>query len=592
MVFVALLITQFVLAPFAGAQQTGNQSFDVSLEVAEGELAGAILLPKGSGPWPVVLILAGSGPTDRDGNSSIVPGKNNSLKQLAEGLAQQGVASLRTDKRGVGGSASAVVSESDMRIGLFVNDASQWIKLLQSDDRFTSVTVAGHSQGSQVGMNAVWLSGADGFVSLAGPGRPILDVLREQLSKSLSIRARVKANAIMEELDAGRLVPEPPIELTILFRPSVQEFLISWQRLDPVKDLARLSCPVAIVQGLTDLQVTQHDALLLHDAKPASTLLLLPGLNHLFKPVEGDNPMVHQMSLANPELMFSPEAVAAVVALTAEADVFHKIWNAALDRALNYNENRWYGIPSENFIWGTKHDQDPLGHRLAAWIVNVADESKSYKFGLAEGGYVTDGMLTSGGQDDCVSFMYRTTELARATDMRTSFSWALRTRFAGAHPDSVVGADGRVNYDRPEHLDYSLDMIRSGIWGRDDTAEVGLAVVDSLGTSRYPAGSFAWVAAEDLDTSKLQAGDVVWFVLNPDDKKARGLRDEYGLVIGHLGLMSRSGQDDPLQVFHAASKDLPGEYEGGRVVAVDLSTYLRRVERYAGVMVTRLGETR
>ena len=184
--------------------------------------------------------------------------------------------------------------------------------------------------------------------------------------------------------------------------------------------------------------------------------------------------------------------------------------------------------------------------------------------------------------------MYRSIELARARNYRDNLSWALRTRFAGAHPDSVVGKDGRVDYDRPEHLDFSLDMIRSGIWGRDISAEVGAIVVDSLGTQRYPAGSFAWLPADHLDLAQLQRGDIVWFVLNPAQEKARKLRDDYGLVVGHIGIMGESWAGDSLALFHAASKDLSGEYKGGRVVSVDLETYLNRVERYAGVIITRL----
>jgi len=568
------------------------ESFDITMQVDKGELAGTILLPEGDGPWPVVLILAGSGPTDRDGNQPKLPGKNNSLKQLAEGLAEQGVASLRTDKRGVGGSASAAKSEYEMRFGFFVADARQWINLLQGDDRFTSVTVAGHSQGSQVGMNAAWLAGADGFVSLAGPGRPILTVLQEQLAASLSIRTLVKAEAIIEELEAGRLVPEPPTEMTIFFRPSVQEFLISWQHFNPVSDLARLSCPVAIIQGLNDLQVKEEDALLLHEGRPGSTMLLLPGINHLFKPVDGDNPIVHQMSLTNPELEFSSEAVNAVVALTAQADEYHKVSNEALDRALKFNYGPEPVNPVDGPSWEDSSETESLEYRLNKWIGEGANESKGYKFGLAEGGYVAEGQLVSKGEYDCVSFMYLTTERARSNGLRDSISWALRTRFAGAQPDSVVGPDGRVNYDRPEHLDYSLDMIRSGIWGRNITSEVGQTLDDTLGTSRYPGGSFAWLPTENLDSSKLQPGDVIWFVLNPDDGKAAKLRDEYGLVVGHIGMMGNSREGDSLKVYHAASKDLPGEYEGGKVVSVDLEVYLQRVDRYAGIMVTRLEDYR
>ncbi len=564
------------------------ESTEVTIQVANGELAGTILLPQGEAPWPVVLILAGSGPTDRDGNQPMLPGKNNSLKQLAEGLAQRGVASLRVDKRGVGGSVSAIVSESEMRFGFFVNDATQWTRLLMEDERFSSVTIAGHSQGSQVGMNAAWLAGADGFVSLAGPGRPILTILKEQLAASLSVRTRVKANAIIEELEAGRLVPEPPTEMTIFFRPSVQEFLVSWQRFKPAIDLNRLSCPVAIVQGLNDLQVTEEDARLLHDVKPEATLVLLPEFNHLFKKIEGSNPIVHQMCLTNPELIFSAEAIEAVVAVTVRAEEFRQVWNGALDRAMKFNKKGWTGIPEKGVVWGTDQQEAALANRLDDWLNSRYNGKTDYKFGLAEDGYASEGRLYAGGQYDCVSFMYETTELARAGNRRDSLSWALRTRFAGADPDQVVRADGSVNYDHPEHLDYSLDMVRSGIWGRDVSAEVGLAEVDTLGTSRYEANSFAWVPAENLDETKLQAGDVVWFVLSPDDKKARNLRDDHGLVIGHLGLMSSDSSTGTLRLLHAASSDLSGEYKGGQVASVDLAVYLKRVERYAGIIVTRL----
>ena len=578
------IIITVVFLCFMARQSPAAVSTDVQLEVSNGQLGATLLRPDGSGPWPVVLILAGSGLTDRDGNTPNIPGKNNSLRQLAEGLARQGVASLRTDKRGVAGSQSAALSEKNLRFNHFINDAVQWVFWLQNDSRFSSVSIAGHSQGAQVGMSAAWLSGADGFVSLAGSGRPILEVLREQLHDSLNIRSRVKANALLEELEAGRLVPDPPTELTILFRPSVQEFLISWQHQNPQQSLGRLSCPVTIIQGLNDLQVSETDARLLHEAKPGATLLLLPGVNHIFKPVEGDNPVVHQMALANPDLVFSQDAIDAVVSLTVQADIFHQQWNAALDRVEKYNADRW---SNEDYLPDDDPTQ-PIGPKISNRAVNREKGTTSYLFGLAEGGYVTEGRLLTGGNDDCVSFRYRCTELARAQTKRENYSWALRTRFAGAAIGSIVGPDGRVDYDSPEHLDFSLDMIRSGIWGRDVSAAVGEVQADAIGTSRYPAGSFSWIPAEKLDQARLKQGDIVWFVLNPENKKARKLRDEYGLVVGHIGVMAKCGNDDQLCLLHAASSDLSGQYEGGQVVSVDLSIYLERVERYAGVFVTRL----
>ncbi len=554
---------------------------EVSLQVPEGRLAGTLLVPDGDGPWPVVLILSGSGQVDRDGNLLRIPGQNNSLRQLAEALAENGVASLRIDKRGIGGSESAAVPENKKRFGQFIDDAVLWTTMLQVDSRFSSVSIVGHDQGAQVGMNAAWIAAADGFVSLAGPGLPLLEILREQFKESLPIRSRVKAESVIAALESGKTVPEPPTEMTIFFRPSLQEFLISWHRYDPYRDLGRLSCPVSIIQGLNDLQVDRTSAEFLQEAKPEAALVLIPGVNHIFKMVLGDNPVVHQTTLTNPDLQFSPEAIAAVLTLTEAAEVFHKVWQKALDRLAAHNSRGWL-LPNESY------DSEPIPLAIGRWAVFQEKESAGYRFGLADGGYVSEGSLILDEHHDCVSLMYRCTELARARDYRGNLSWALRTRFAGADPNSVVDEDGRVDYDRPEHLDFSLDMIRSGIWGRDISSEVGGTVVDSKGTSRYPPGSFAWVPTDSLVGEKLQSGDIIWFVLNPDHEKALKLRQDYGLAIGHIGLMAINPESGALELYHAASKDLPGQYQGSQVVSVDLATYLERVERYGGVMVSRL----
>jgi hypothetical protein len=149
----------------------------------------------------------------------------------------------------------------------------------------------------------------------------------------------------------------------------------------------------------------------------------------------------------------------------------------------------------------------------------------------------------------------------------------------------VVDAAGRVDYDRPEHLDFSLDMIRSGHWGRDVTPQLTGAVPDSAGTSRYPAGSFLTVPGQELVESELREGDVAWLVLDPTHEAAGRLRREYGLAIGHIGIVVL--EDGRPWLVHAASSDLDGWYEGGTVVTVPLKVYLERVERYSAVMITR-----
>lgn len=124
----------------------------VTLETLTGTLYGTLELPGGPGPYSVALIHPGSGPTDRDGNSALVPGKNDSLKLLAEGLVEQGIASLRIDKRGVGESAAAAPSETALRFETYVADAVAWLGKLRDDERFGDLYVIGHSEGSLIGM--------------------------------------------------------------------------------------------------------------------------------------------------------------------------------------------------------------------------------------------------------------------------------------------------------------------------------------------------------------------------------------------------------------------------------------------------------
>src|SRR5260221_5488202 len=156
-----------------------------TLKTSTGDVFGTLELPAAKQPVPVALIIAGSGPTDRNGNSPALPGSNNSLKMLADGLAARGIASLRYDKRGIAASRAAMTSEADLRFNNFIEDAEAWIKQLRADKRFSTITVIGHSEGSLIGMVAAREAGADGYVSLEGAGRKAQDILAEQLKSQL-----------------------------------------------------------------------------------------------------------------------------------------------------------------------------------------------------------------------------------------------------------------------------------------------------------------------------------------------------------------------------------------------------------------------
>lgn len=283
----------------------------LTLATPTGNLGGTLCVPAGNGPFPLAVIIAGSGPTDRDGNSILLPGKNNSLLMLAEGLAVHGVASLRYDKRGIGASRQALQSEADLRFEMGADDAAAWVKKLRSDPRFSTIVVVGHSEGSLLGMLAARRAPADGYVSIAGAGRAADKVLREQLAKQLPPALLAEANRALDTLLAGHTVASPPQALMVLFRPSVQPYLISWLKVDPQVEIARLTIPALIVQGTLDGQVLPSEAHLLAAAQPKATLVLIDGMNHVFKRVAADA-AAQQASYSDPTIPVAPELITAI----------------------------------------------------------------------------------------------------------------------------------------------------------------------------------------------------------------------------------------------------------------------------------------
>ncbi len=253
---------------------------EITLKTATGSLYGTLTLPSKL-PAPVVLIIAGSGPTDRNGNSGVI--QPNSYALLAAALAARGIASVRYDKRGIAASRAAGPSEVDLRFDMYVDDAAAWVHMLAADKRFSKIVVAGHSEGSLVGMIAVQRAPASAYVSLEGAGRPAPVVLREQLKPKLPAALYAQADATMTQLSHGHTVPNPPVELASLFRPSIQPYLISWFAYDPAAEMAKLTIPATIVQGTADIQVSITDAHLLKHADPSATLLIVQGMNHMLK---------------------------------------------------------------------------------------------------------------------------------------------------------------------------------------------------------------------------------------------------------------------------------------------------------------------
>lgn len=264
---------------------------------------------------PLLLIIPGSGPTDRDGNN---PGgiKAASYRLLAQGLAARGIDTVRIDKRGLFGSAAAVANPNAVTIGDYAQDVASWVKTWRAATGAPCIWVAGHSEGGLVALAAgQGAPGICGLVLLSTAGRPLGQVLREQLQRNVPDKSQLEvAMSAIDTLEAGRRVDTTGMSpmWAPVFRPAVQGYLIDAFALDPARLIAEAKHPVLILQGERDLQVGVADAERLHRAAPASTLVLLPDTNHVLKTVASDDRAANLAAYADPDLPLAPGVVDAV----------------------------------------------------------------------------------------------------------------------------------------------------------------------------------------------------------------------------------------------------------------------------------------
>ncbi|HBX55430.1 alpha/beta hydrolase [Pseudomonas sp. UBA2684] len=283
----AFLLTLPLLAGLAQAAPHTILQRPVSLTTDQGTLHGTLVQPQSDQPVAVALLIAGSGPTDRDGNNP-AGGHNDSLKRLAQTLAKHGIASLRYDKRGVAASRAATPDERNLSVEQYVADAAAWGRQLKADPGFDRLILIGHSEGALIASLAAPEASADALIALAGSSRPIDQVLREQLHYRLPPTLLAQSTVLLDRLLAGQVTSEVNEELQVLFRPSVQPYLISLFRHNPSEAFARLAIPALIVQGSHDIQVGVADAEALHAAKPDAELLIVEGMNHVLRIVPLD----------------------------------------------------------------------------------------------------------------------------------------------------------------------------------------------------------------------------------------------------------------------------------------------------------------
>lgn len=252
---------------------------------------------------PLVIIIQGSGPTDRNGNQPFL--QNNSLKQLATGLAEEGISSFRYDKR-ISQVLKGKISEQDLRFDDFVEDAVAALDYFKQQNSFGKIVVLGHSQGSLVGMLAA-KDRADAFISIAGAAQPLDSILIEQIGQQMPQLKENVSQTLQELKKTGSSTSYNPA-LQAIFRPSVQPFLVSWMKYDPQEEIKKLEIPVLLINGSNDLQIAASEAEQLQKAAPGAKLVIIEKMNHVLKKIEGDQ-LENSKSYNEPSRPLHPELV-------------------------------------------------------------------------------------------------------------------------------------------------------------------------------------------------------------------------------------------------------------------------------------------
>ena len=266
----------------ATAQNKAYNSEDLSITPL---IDGTLIIPETAEKLPLAIIIGGSGPTDRNGNQQMM--ENNSLKFLAEGLFENNIATFRYDKRIVKQMRKRTIDEKNIRFGDFIDDAVAVLNYFKNDKRFSKIYIIGHSQGSLIGMVAAQ-NGADGFVSIAGAGQEIDDVIIDQLSKQAPGLVD-NARTSFDDLRANGVAYNYSPGLASIFRKEIQPFIYTWMQFDPKAEIAKLQIPVLIINGDKDIQVQISEAELLKNAKPDAEYIIIPSMNHIFKKIEGND---------------------------------------------------------------------------------------------------------------------------------------------------------------------------------------------------------------------------------------------------------------------------------------------------------------
>ncbi|VXC18303.1 conserved hypothetical protein [Flavobacterium sp. 9AF] len=256
----------------------------------------------------LIILIAGSGPTDRNGNQQQM--QTNSLKLLAEGITNANNSVFSYDKRLFSLIKNNTFNEKDLNFEDGIKDVKDIISYFKLQKKYSKIIIAGHSEGSLIGMIAA-KNNADAFISIAGAGRPADELIIEQIEKQTPMLvSEVKEN--FTSLKKGEVIEIKNPLLATLFRESIQPYMISWIKYNPQEEIKNLKVPILIINGTNDIQVSQKEAKLLKVATPTAKLVIIDNMNHVLKNASADR-MENLSTYNNPDLPIVPELVFSIL---------------------------------------------------------------------------------------------------------------------------------------------------------------------------------------------------------------------------------------------------------------------------------------
>ena len=291
-------INLFLASSVAFAQETTFSEEEIAIDKFTD---GTLTMPSDVENPPLVIFIQGSGLTNRDGNQSGM--QSNFSKKIAHQLAENKIASFRFDKRSI---KAKELNLETISFDDFITDVENILNYFKKEN-FSKYVIAGHSQGSLIGMIAA-KDNADAFISLAGPGESIDNILVEQFAGQFPQLKGELRKSFDEIKENGRTENYPGI-FGSLFNSSAQNFLASWIKYDPSAEIAKLEIPVLIINGTRDLQVNEKQAKMLRKSSANSKLVLLKDMNHVFREIKEEKKDQNLASYNNSEKPLHPELI-------------------------------------------------------------------------------------------------------------------------------------------------------------------------------------------------------------------------------------------------------------------------------------------